>query len=170
MPRAKTNLSQPEVRLKRADESWHYRQLHRAEVNEKARLRMQRRRAALKNAPSAVQHEHLMRARKHRQDYRERVKRDGPRLRDKSSNRVNPHLVPLRRSQRCSPSSTSTQSPTPPPFTFSTAAFTISPDTPMSPWSSVDDDSGAECNYDAEDEEEDEDGLGGNDTHRRRWT
>ncbi|KAK6977643.1 hypothetical protein R3P38DRAFT_3235529 [Favolaschia claudopus] len=73
MPRAKSNLSQKEVLLKRADAAYAYRQRNKASVNEKARLRMRRRRAELKLAPSAVQMEYLLRARKHRRDYRECV-------------------------------------------------------------------------------------------------
>ncbi|KAK7031322.1 hypothetical protein R3P38DRAFT_3187037 [Favolaschia claudopus] len=108
MPRAKSNLAQPDILLKRAEAAWDYRQRNKVEVNEKARMRMRRRRAELKNAPSAVQLEYLNRARKYRRDYRERVKRGGKKHGDKSRSRVNTTSVPLRhRSQ------TSTNPPTP---------------------------------------------------------
>ncbi|KAK7022081.1 hypothetical protein R3P38DRAFT_3195474 [Favolaschia claudopus] len=159
MPRAKSNLSQQQVLLKRADASYEYRQMHRAEVNEKARLRMQRRRAELKRAPSAVQLEYVMRARKHRRDYREREKRVGQPKQDKSTSRVNTTTVPLRPRKRPTASSasscTSAPSPTPPIFTFTLHAAD-------SPRSSVDDESGDEEHYDGGDEEEyDDDDITG---------
>ncbi|KAK7032026.1 hypothetical protein R3P38DRAFT_2774473 [Favolaschia claudopus] len=149
MPRAKSNLSQKEVLLKRADAAYAYRQRNKASVNEKARLRMRRRRAELKLAPSAVQMEYLLRARKHRRDYRERVKRGGRRGGDKSSSRVGNNVVPMRRRQHSTPTSASSRSPPcspcPPPLTV------------MSPTPSAEDDSGGEDYYDGEDEDDGED-------------
>ncbi|KAK7023736.1 hypothetical protein R3P38DRAFT_2779208 [Favolaschia claudopus] len=153
MPRAKSNLSQQEVLLKRADASWRYRQRtlatsNRDAVNEKARLRMQRKRAAMKNASSAVQLEYRMRARKHRRDYRERVKRVGRKRVDKSSSRVNTNVVPLQRSRHSS--ATSDCPPTPP---------LPCPASPQSPQFSDDDDDyddeyDREGEYDGEDEDD----------------
>ncbi|KAJ7036484.1 hypothetical protein C8F04DRAFT_1258049 [Mycena alexandri] len=51
-----------EVLDRRAQAAWEYRQRHRAAVNEKARLRMQKRREALKHASSDVQQQATQKA------------------------------------------------------------------------------------------------------------
>ncbi|KAJ7038349.1 hypothetical protein C8F04DRAFT_1179971 [Mycena alexandri] len=63
-----------EVLDRRAQAAWEYRQRHRAAVNEKARLRMQKRREALKHASSDVQQQATQKARQYRQRYNERAR------------------------------------------------------------------------------------------------
>ncbi|KAJ7046289.1 hypothetical protein C8F04DRAFT_1248538 [Mycena alexandri] len=72
MARSKPKLTQEEVLDRRAQAAREYRQRHRESVNEKARLRMQKRRAALLTAPSAVQLEQSVKAAQYRRNYIER--------------------------------------------------------------------------------------------------
>ncbi|KAK7050373.1 hypothetical protein R3P38DRAFT_2763609 [Favolaschia claudopus] len=60
-----------EARQRDADKSWNYREQNRKTVNEKARLRMQRKRAELRNAPIEVQLLQAQKARQYRRDYRQ---------------------------------------------------------------------------------------------------
>ncbi|KAJ7023331.1 hypothetical protein C8F04DRAFT_1193583 [Mycena alexandri] len=60
-----------EVLDRRAQAAWEYRQRHRAAVNEKARLRMQKRREALKHASSDVQQQATQKARHTAKRYNE---------------------------------------------------------------------------------------------------
>ncbi|KAJ7016668.1 hypothetical protein C8F04DRAFT_1280887 [Mycena alexandri] len=62
-----------EVLARRAQAAWEYRQRNRAIVNEKARVRTQKRREALKKAPSDVQQEAIQKARQYRRNYIRRV-------------------------------------------------------------------------------------------------
>ncbi|KAJ7716211.1 hypothetical protein B0H16DRAFT_1476912 [Mycena metata] len=61
-----------EILDRRAQAAWEYRRRHREAINEKARIRMHKRRAELKQAPSAVQEEHAAKARQYRRRYIER--------------------------------------------------------------------------------------------------
>ncbi|KAJ7752278.1 hypothetical protein B0H16DRAFT_1723624 [Mycena metata] len=61
-----------EILARRAHAAWEYRQRNRAVVNEKARVRMQKRREALRHAPSDVQQEANRKARQYRRNYVER--------------------------------------------------------------------------------------------------
>ncbi|KAK7000961.1 hypothetical protein R3P38DRAFT_3217476 [Favolaschia claudopus] len=56
-----------------ADKSWNYRQQNRQTVNDKARLRMQRKRAELRKAPVDIQLIYAQKARQYRRDYRQRA-------------------------------------------------------------------------------------------------
>ncbi|KAJ7186912.1 hypothetical protein C8R46DRAFT_1206904 [Mycena filopes] len=69
---AKPKRTIEEVRERRADAAWRYRQRKKVEVNLKARERMQRRREQLKTAPSDVQLEHTVQAAQYRRRYKER--------------------------------------------------------------------------------------------------
>ncbi|KAJ7020704.1 hypothetical protein C8F04DRAFT_1274620 [Mycena alexandri] len=62
-----------EVLARRAQAAWQYRQRNRAAVNERARIRMQKRREALKNAPSDFQGQARHKARQYRRRYTERT-------------------------------------------------------------------------------------------------
>ncbi|KAJ7694250.1 hypothetical protein B0H17DRAFT_1132198 [Mycena rosella] len=79
MPRLKSTLTDDEVRDRRAETAWRYRQGHRETTNAAARLRMQnpapaaadpvRRREKLQTVPSAVQQEALAQAKRYRHNY-----------------------------------------------------------------------------------------------------
>ncbi|KAJ7121216.1 hypothetical protein C8R46DRAFT_1238483 [Mycena filopes] len=69
----KSKLPDDEVLHRRAEAAFRYRRRNQDAINEKARLRMQKRRAALKQAPSAVQVEHQVKARQYRRKYIEYV-------------------------------------------------------------------------------------------------
>ncbi|KAJ7678251.1 hypothetical protein DFH06DRAFT_1317029 [Mycena polygramma] len=56
-----------------AQRAWAYRQRHREKINEKARLRMRRRREELAKAPSAIRQEYTVRAAQYRRNYKERT-------------------------------------------------------------------------------------------------
>ncbi|KAK6992618.1 hypothetical protein R3P38DRAFT_2802170 [Favolaschia claudopus] len=60
----------PEARSRGADSAWRYRQRYKETVNERARVRMQAKRAALRQAPPEVQHQQAVKARQYRQAYR----------------------------------------------------------------------------------------------------
>ncbi|KAJ6449415.1 hypothetical protein C8R47DRAFT_1224965 [Mycena vitilis] len=74
MVRKKSKRTPEEIRDRRADKAWAYRQRNRETVNEKARLRMRQKREALKSAPSAVQLEHAIRSEQYRRHYMDRCK------------------------------------------------------------------------------------------------
>ncbi|KAK6992821.1 hypothetical protein R3P38DRAFT_3225204 [Favolaschia claudopus] len=63
----------PEARSRGADSAWRYRQRYKETVNERARVRMQAKRAALRQAPPEVQHQQAVKARQYRQAYRRDV-------------------------------------------------------------------------------------------------
>ncbi|KAJ7921968.1 hypothetical protein B0H13DRAFT_1866208 [Mycena leptocephala] len=65
----KPKLTRDEILDRRAQAPWEYRCRNREIVNEKARLRMQKRREQLQNAPAAVQAEHQAKARQYRRRY-----------------------------------------------------------------------------------------------------
>ncbi|KAJ7084881.1 hypothetical protein B0H15DRAFT_802255 [Mycena belliarum] len=79
MPSRKPKATEEELRDRRADAAWAYRQRNQESINAKARARMKQRRADLKNAPSAVQQEERIRANRYRRHYRERT-REPPKL------------------------------------------------------------------------------------------
>ncbi|KAK7019466.1 hypothetical protein R3P38DRAFT_2782577 [Favolaschia claudopus] len=62
------------VRARRADVAQQYRQRHREIINEKAKIRQRRRREEIRQASSAVQMEHRIRARIYRRTYRARLR------------------------------------------------------------------------------------------------
>ncbi|KAK6992476.1 hypothetical protein R3P38DRAFT_2802772 [Favolaschia claudopus] len=72
MARRESKYTPEELRQRRAQASWEYRQRNQAATNDKARLRMRAKREKLLRAPSAVQLEYSVRAEKYRRDYTER--------------------------------------------------------------------------------------------------
>ncbi|KAJ7649150.1 hypothetical protein DFH06DRAFT_1332171 [Mycena polygramma] len=77
-----------EVLDRRAQLAREYRERNREKVNEKARLRMRRRREALQKAPSAIQLEYSVRAAQYRKDYAEHHSRPKKRHTDKKRARA----------------------------------------------------------------------------------
>ncbi|KAJ7065913.1 hypothetical protein B0H15DRAFT_958486 [Mycena belliarum] len=74
MASRKRKRTEEEVRESRAHSAWLYRERHKELINEKARVRMQKYREGLKSAPSAVQRESQIRAKRYRRNYKERTK------------------------------------------------------------------------------------------------
>ncbi|KAJ7829914.1 hypothetical protein B0H13DRAFT_2372262 [Mycena leptocephala] len=72
MPKVKSKRTQDKTLERRAEVAWLYRRRNREAINEKARLRMQKRREELRSAPAAVQAEHQAKARQYRQKYLDR--------------------------------------------------------------------------------------------------
>ncbi|KAJ7734682.1 hypothetical protein B0H16DRAFT_1731742 [Mycena metata] len=76
-----------EVLARRAQTAWEYCQRNRTVVNEKARVRVQKRREALKEAPSDVQQEAIQKARQYRRNY---IRRANPDSSSSPATRVSP--------------------------------------------------------------------------------
>ncbi|KAK7027828.1 hypothetical protein R3P38DRAFT_2776927 [Favolaschia claudopus] len=130
------------ARQRDADKSWNYRQQNRQTVNEKARLRMQRKRDALRNAPVEIQLIQAQKARQYRRDYRQRAKTKAVQVGTlKRITAKSRSCVPLRR-RRPSPRL---------PFDDQRSSA-LNPATPPTPYfaSAV-----KESDYDAEDEDSD---------------
>ncbi|KAJ7119400.1 hypothetical protein C8R46DRAFT_1050825 [Mycena filopes] len=128
----KAKLTQEEILERRTQAAWEYRQRHRDSINEKACLRMQRRREELKEAPAAVQQAHTVKARQYRRNYIEyasksslyrctehlSVRRNKPVLRSQLSPEKK-NKIPQASIKRAAPV-TRTPVATPPSYTLST--------------------------------------------------